>query len=169
MLWPTVSLPVYLDVKPHLGPKIRFLLLSYTCVLVEVGGPLWREDGSVFCNCCCSSPTQLFWGLSPAWFHILLSQIRDSANLEGQVSVYISPGNRVAQLYSRHWVHFSSPVRLAGQQRNYLNPPSHGPTDCNSSQSQSYVTTDGQLTRLSSCQDPPWAQDQIWPSHVDSE
>jgi hypothetical protein len=31
--------------------------------------------------------------------HILLSQILDSPNLEGQVPVYISPRNRVAQLY----------------------------------------------------------------------
>jgi hypothetical protein len=31
--------------------------------------------------------------------HILLSQIRDSPNLEGQVSLFISPRNRVAQLY----------------------------------------------------------------------
>jgi hypothetical protein len=31
--------------------------------------------------------------------HILLSQIRDSTNLEGQVSVYISRRNSVAQLY----------------------------------------------------------------------
>jgi hypothetical protein len=31
--------------------------------------------------------------------HILLSQIRDSSNLEGQVPVYISPRNREAQLY----------------------------------------------------------------------
>jgi hypothetical protein len=31
--------------------------------------------------------------------HILLSQIQDSLNLEGQVSVFKSPGNRVAQLY----------------------------------------------------------------------
>jgi hypothetical protein len=31
--------------------------------------------------------------------HILLSQIRDSLNLEGQVSILISPRNRVAQLY----------------------------------------------------------------------
>jgi hypothetical protein len=31
--------------------------------------------------------------------HILLTQIRDSANLEGQVPVFISPRNRVAQLY----------------------------------------------------------------------
>jgi hypothetical protein len=33
--------------------------------------------------------------------HILLSQIRDSPNLEGQVPVFISP---------RHWVPFSSIV-----------------------------------------------------------
>jgi hypothetical protein len=31
--------------------------------------------------------------------HILLSQIRDSPHLEGQVPVFISPRNRVAQLY----------------------------------------------------------------------
>jgi hypothetical protein len=40
--------------------------------------------------------------------HILLSQIRDSPNLEGQVHVFISPRNRVAQLYPRQWVPFSS-------------------------------------------------------------
>jgi hypothetical protein len=33
--------------------------------------------------------------------HILLSQIRDSHNLEGQVSVFISPRNMVAQLYAQ--------------------------------------------------------------------
>jgi hypothetical protein len=31
--------------------------------------------------------------------HILLCQIRDSPNLEGQVPVFISPRNGVAQLY----------------------------------------------------------------------
>jgi hypothetical protein len=31
--------------------------------------------------------------------HILLSQIRDSPNMEGQVPVFISPWNRVVQLY----------------------------------------------------------------------
>jgi hypothetical protein len=33
--------------------------------------------------------------------HIVLSQIRDSINLEGQVPVFISPWSRVAQLYSQ--------------------------------------------------------------------
>jgi hypothetical protein len=32
--------------------------------------------------------------------HILLSQIRDTPNLEGQVPIFVSPSNRVAQLYS---------------------------------------------------------------------
>jgi hypothetical protein len=31
--------------------------------------------------------------------HILLSQIRDSPNLEGHVQVFISPRNRMARLY----------------------------------------------------------------------
>jgi hypothetical protein len=33
--------------------------------------------------------------------HILLSQIRDSPNMEGQVPVFISPRKRVAKLYSQ--------------------------------------------------------------------
>jgi hypothetical protein len=33
--------------------------------------------------------------------HILLSQIRDSPNLQGQVPVFISPMKRVARLYLR--------------------------------------------------------------------
>jgi hypothetical protein len=42
--------------------------------------------------------TQSFSGPSPAEHnHILLSRIRDSLNLEGQVSVYISPRNRLAR------------------------------------------------------------------------
>jgi hypothetical protein len=34
--------------SPHLGLTIRFLLLSVTCGLVDVGRCLWREVGSVF-------------------------------------------------------------------------------------------------------------------------
>jgi hypothetical protein len=46
MLRPTVSRPFYLGVTPHLGPKIRFLLLSDRCGFVDVGRHLWREDQS---------------------------------------------------------------------------------------------------------------------------
>jgi hypothetical protein len=40
---------------------------------------------------------------------ILLSQIRDSPNFEGQVPIFISLRNRMAQLYPRHWFPFLSP------------------------------------------------------------
>jgi hypothetical protein len=61
--------------------------------------PRW-EDGSVIYSCCWSSPAQLFTGPSPSPHdHILLSQIWDAPNLEGQVPVFISPRNKVAQLH----------------------------------------------------------------------
>jgi hypothetical protein len=48
--------------------------------------------------------------------HILLSQIRYSPNPEGQVPVFISPRNSVAQLYTpRHSVPFCHLLRLSGQ------------------------------------------------------
>jgi hypothetical protein len=46
-LRPTVSRPVSLGVKPRLGPKTRFLLLSDSCGFVDMGCPLWREEGSI--------------------------------------------------------------------------------------------------------------------------
>jgi hypothetical protein len=76
MLLPTVSRPVSLGVKPHLGPKTRFLLLSDSCGFVDVGHPLWREDGSVVSECCWSSPAQSFSGLSSAAFMTIF--LRDS-------------------------------------------------------------------------------------------
>jgi hypothetical protein len=41
--------------------------------------------------------------------HILLYQILDSPNLEGQVPIFISPRNRVAQFYPQSLDVFSSP------------------------------------------------------------
>jgi hypothetical protein len=48
-LRPTVSRSVSLGVKPHLGPKTRFLLLSDSYGFVNMGHPLWREDGNFLC------------------------------------------------------------------------------------------------------------------------
>jgi hypothetical protein len=51
----------------HMGPKTRFLLLSDSCQLFDMGLSLsfWREDGSAVYNCCWSSPVQSFSGPSP--------------------------------------------------------------------------------------------------------
>jgi hypothetical protein len=35
---------------PILGPKTGFLFLSDSCGFVDVGRPVWREDGSVICR-----------------------------------------------------------------------------------------------------------------------
>jgi hypothetical protein len=61
----TVGQSVSLGVEPHLGLMTRYLLLFHSYGLVFVGRPLWREDGSVFCICCGSSPPQSFSGPSP--------------------------------------------------------------------------------------------------------
>jgi hypothetical protein len=58
--------------------------------------------------------------------HILLPQIRDSPNLEGQVPIFISSQNRVAQLY----LHALGSVSVAlcdsqGDGGDNLNPPPH--------------------------------------------
>jgi hypothetical protein len=52
----------------------------------------------------------------------LLSQIRDSLYLEGQVPVLISPRNRVARLYSPAL----GSLFVAGLQWKYSTPPSQG-------------------------------------------
>jgi hypothetical protein len=61
-------------------------------------------------NYCWLSPVQSFSSPSPAGTHdqVLLSEIRDSPNLEGQVPILISSRNKATQLYSRHWVPSSS-------------------------------------------------------------
>jgi hypothetical protein len=46
MLGRTVNRPVLVS-STHLGPKSSFLLLSESCMLVDVGRPLWREDRAV--------------------------------------------------------------------------------------------------------------------------
>jgi hypothetical protein len=43
----------------------RVLLLFDICEFVDLGRPLWREDGSVVYNCCWPSPAQSFSGPIP--------------------------------------------------------------------------------------------------------
>jgi hypothetical protein len=61
----TVSQSVSLGIEPHLGPMTRYLFLSDSYVLVSVGRPAWREDGSVFCTCRWLLPEQTSSGPSP--------------------------------------------------------------------------------------------------------
>jgi hypothetical protein len=71
LLWSTVSQPVSLGVKPHLGPRTRYLLLSDSRCFFDVGRPLWREDDvqSSPVNCCWPSPAQSFLVSGPVGTH----------------------------------------------------------------------------------------------------
>jgi hypothetical protein len=58
--------------------------------------------------------------------HILLSQIRDSPNLQGQVPVFISPGTGWPGYTPGTEFHFRRLLRLAGSRWRYPNPPPRG-------------------------------------------
>jgi hypothetical protein len=118
----------------HLGPLTRFyvaLLLSFDNYVVLLSmRPLWRENGSVIYlyNCFWTLPEQSHLSRSPteltAIFYCL---IWDSPNLEGQVPVFISPRNRVAQIYPRALCSLSvASYDSRGLRWRYSNPPPHG-------------------------------------------
>jgi hypothetical protein len=96
--------------------------------------------------------------------HILLSQIRDSPNLEGQVPVFISPRDRVAQLYPQALGSISSPPTT---RRATLEVFGQDSTRPHRGQSQSHIATDGQSISKSWCRAPSGAHDRIfitlWP------
>jgi hypothetical protein len=77
----TVSQPVSLGVKPHLGPTTRYLLLCDSYGLVLVGCPLWREDGSVFFIFCGPLPGQSFSGPSPLGLETIFYCLRIETSL----------------------------------------------------------------------------------------
>jgi hypothetical protein len=98
----------------HLGPATNFShsLFDYflhSFGLVDVGRPLWREVGSVLYSFCRASPAQPFSDLSPTGLMNIVYCLYfwDSPNQHGQVLVFVSPRNRIAQLYPRvlgYWI-----------------------------------------------------------------
>jgi hypothetical protein len=107
----------------RLEPRTRFFF-SDTSRFLDVGRPLWREDGSVIYSYSCSwaLSEQSLSGPSPAdLMTIFYYLIWDSPNLEGQVPVFIYPRNRVTQVYPRA-------LGSAGLRWRYSNSPPHGKT-----------------------------------------
>jgi hypothetical protein len=87
----------------HLGPETRLFLLSDSCgVFFLYGAPSLTRGRICRLQLLLAFVSVVGLGSEPhgSHNHILLSQIRDFPNLEGHVTVFISPRNRVAQLYS---------------------------------------------------------------------
>jgi hypothetical protein len=99
-LRPTVSRPVYLGVRHPSGTRNQFFFLLEIS-FVEPSLTRGRVCNLPY-NCFWALPEQSLLGRSPteltAIFYCL---IWDSPNLEGQVPVFISPRNMLAQLYPR--------------------------------------------------------------------
>jgi hypothetical protein len=103
--WQSVGLS-FLASSPHLGPKTRFLFLSDSWGFVDVGRPLWREDGSVVYHCGWSSPAHSFSGPSPVGlmtiFYCLRLEIPSAWKARRP---YLYPPETGWSSYThRHWV-----------------------------------------------------------------
>jgi hypothetical protein len=95
----------------QLGPKTRFLLLSDSCGFVDVGCPLWWEDGSVIYNWCWPLPTQLFLCVSPAGLQLYFAVPDPTLSQPGGPGpcIYIPQEEDGPVIPPRHWVPFSPP------------------------------------------------------------
>jgi hypothetical protein len=119
----------------HLGPKIRFLLLSDCCGFVNVGRPLWREDGSVVYDCYWASPAESFSGPSSEGLITIFYCLRFDIppTWRARSSYLYSPGRGWHSCTPRYWVPFSSPPTTRRVTVEVFDPASTrgDPSNCN--------------------------------------
>jgi hypothetical protein len=119
--WRSIGQSIFLS-GSHLELVTRFIFCIYSCGLLDVWRPLRREDGSVIYW---AIPEQSLSSPGPAELTtIFYCLIWDFLNLVGQISVFISPRNRVAQLYPRSLCSlFIASYDSQGLRWKYSDPP----------------------------------------------
>jgi hypothetical protein len=107
ILRPTVSRPVCLGVKPHLGPKTRFLLLSDSCGLVDVG----ERTGLLSITVAGPRQNSLSRVGIPrdSWPYSTVSDSRILKTWRAKSPYLHPPGTGWHGYTPRHWVPFTSP------------------------------------------------------------
>jgi hypothetical protein len=90
--------------------------------------PLWREDGSVVYNCCCSSPAQSFSGPIPAGLKTISYCLRFGLPQPGGPGprIYIRQEQRGPVIPPGTGFPFRHLLRLAGLRWRYWNPSPRG-------------------------------------------
>jgi hypothetical protein len=128
MLRLTVSWPASLGVKPPFRTQNQILITFRVLWVCWCGEPsLTRGRGCRLQLLLVLASAVIFVsGSRGTHDHILLSQVRDSPNLEGRIPVFPSPETGWPSYTPRHWVPFRRLLRLAGLRWRYSTPPASG-------------------------------------------